>query len=121
MSQSIMTAAYHPAHSTPAPNMDVLMVFGFFSMFLALVFLLHQHRSRSAMLGLSACLFATSIYGFLQGAWPLGVTQLAWAGLTLYRWQQKQPQQEVRRTGAFLWLPLPLDTESRMSAVFETN
>jgi hypothetical protein len=30
----------------------------------------------------------SSIYGFLAGAWPFGVVDLIWAGVTLRRYQQ---------------------------------
>ena len=32
-----------------------------------------------------ACL-ASSVYGFLQGAWPFGVIELVWSGVALRRW-----------------------------------
>jgi hypothetical protein len=53
---------------------------------LTLLFFLHQRQSRKAVLGLAICLAAMSLYGFLQGAWPLGMIELVWSTATLVRW-----------------------------------
>jgi hypothetical protein len=31
-----------------------------------------------------------SVYGFLQGAWPLGVIEGIWAGAALQRWCRRE-------------------------------
>ena len=33
---------------------------------------------------------ASSIYGFLQGAWPFGVVEIAWTFVAVRRWQQRR-------------------------------
>jgi hypothetical protein len=66
-------------HAVPAPPLDHVMLFGFLSVFAAGVCYLHRHDSRAAMLTFAASLAATGVYGFLEGAWPLGILETAWA------------------------------------------
>ena len=33
-----------------------------------------------------AATVASSLYGWLQGAWPFGVVDLVWPGVALWRW-----------------------------------
>lgn len=61
------------------PQMDGLMVFGFLSAFVALVAWLHREESRELAVIFAASLAALAVYGFLCGAWPLGIVVAAWA------------------------------------------
>jgi len=103
--------------------MDVLMVFGFLSMFMALVFFIHHRQSRGAMMGLVVCLLATSAYGFLQGAWPVGIMQLVWAIAMLRGWYRRPAPRQIhsQRSGGLFWIPGPLAGETRMTEVFGVN
>jgi hypothetical protein len=114
MSQPLNAIVNHPSHGAAAPEMDVLMVFGFFSMFLALVFFIHHRQSRAAVMGLAVCLLATSAYGFLQGAWPIAM---------LRSWHRRRSPEPIQthRTGGLFWPPGPLAGETRMTDVFGVN
>jgi hypothetical protein len=39
------------------------------------------------ILGIAAGCVASSVYGFLAGAWPFGVVELIWAGVALRRYR----------------------------------
>jgi hypothetical protein len=70
--------------------MDALTVFG--AVAVAAMLLFYALESRSAwyvLLFAGACL-ASSVYGFLQGAWPFGVVELIWSGVALRRWWQRR-------------------------------
>jgi hypothetical protein len=96
--------------------MDQLMVFGFFAAFLTLVVGLYARQSRFGLAAFAACLTATAVYGFMQGAWPLAIVQAAWAAAVFGRsWRGKN----------FVRSSLPLRPriyvdESRMSRMFGT-
>ncbi len=66
--------------------MNLLTAFGLFSITIMLVFYALEHRSHwyTFCFGLS-CILA-SIYGFLQGAWPFGIVELAWTIVVLRKW-----------------------------------
>src|SRR5207302_3068375 len=68
------------------PQLDVVMLFGFLAAFITLVCWLRRRRSRSVYLALAACLAASAAYGFLQGAWPLGILEAAWSAAAVHRW-----------------------------------
>ena len=103
------------------PPLDGLLLLGFLSVFLTLVFYINQHHSRANMAALVLCLAATAVYGFLQGAWPLGIMQTAWCAMTIQRlfqppgkskgYRQPRPLSVERITN-------PMDSESRISQMF---
>ncbi len=67
--------------------MDGLSAFGLFSVTAMLVFYAFERRSRWCILGFAmGCAFA-SAYGFLQGAWPVGVVEAIWAAVAVERWR----------------------------------
>ena len=45
-----------------------------------------ERRSHWYVLGFAAGCVLGSIYGFLQGAWPFGLVEIAWALVALRRW-----------------------------------
>jgi hypothetical protein len=45
-----------------------------------------ERRGRGYILGFAAGCVASSIYGFLSGAWPFGVVELIWSGIAVRRW-----------------------------------
>lgn len=67
--------------------MDILSLFGFLAVAAMLVFYtLEDHSPRFILWFAAACLL-TSVYGFLQGAWPIGVLEAVWAYVALRRWR----------------------------------
>ena len=49
-----------------------------------------EDRSRWFILAFAAACMLSSIYGFLQGAWPFGLVEAIWAGVALRRWIVRQ-------------------------------
>ena len=45
-----------------------------------------ERRSPAFVLVFAGSCVASSLYGFLQGAWPFGVVEFVWAGVALRRW-----------------------------------
>jgi hypothetical protein len=87
----IATAAtLHRISAAPPPQIDVLMLSGFLISLLTLVVWMHPVCTRSRTLAFAACLLGLAIFGFLQGAWPLGVVAIVWSAATLQRWRQEK-------------------------------
>jgi hypothetical protein len=104
-----------------APQLDVLMLFGFLSAFLAIVFLIERHQTRSALFPLAACLAATAVYGFLQSAWPLGIIQMVWAAMTFRQALRRRNNRTVTlqlRAPFIAATPTVYRSESRISRLF---
>jgi hypothetical protein len=47
-----------------------------------------------------------SIYGFLQGAWPFGLVEAAWAGVAVYRWRARIQNVEGLEHDPEKWNPV---------------
>lgn len=73
-----------------APGLDGLTVFGVISVTAMLVFYALEDRAAGFVLAFAAACMAASLYGFLQGAWPFGVVELAWSGVALRRWWRRR-------------------------------
>jgi hypothetical protein len=66
--------------------MDGLTLFGVFSVTLTLLCYTLEKRSHWWILGFSIGCILSSIYGFLQGAWPFGIIEIFWAAASAWRW-----------------------------------
>lgn len=66
--------------------MSPLDAFGLFAVTATLVCYALEHRSPWYVLGFAGGCVLGSIYGFLQGAWPFGLVEIAWALVALRRW-----------------------------------
>ncbi|MGZ5913967.1 MAG: hypothetical protein ACXWJU_01375 [Hyphomicrobium sp.] len=66
--------------------MDALTLFGLFSVVSMLVCYALEDRSPNYVLGFAATCALSSLYGFLQGAWPFGVVEIFWVVVALRRW-----------------------------------
>lgn len=66
--------------------MNLLTVFGLFSVTAMLVCYALEKRSHWFVLGFSIACLLGSIYGFLQGAWPFGIVEAIWSLVALRRW-----------------------------------
>jgi len=113
------TASHQPGPGA-APPMDVLMVLGFLTALLTLLFWMHQRQFRSAVMGLAICLAAMAVFGFLAGAWPLGLIIFAWSASTFSRWRNERDtgggviEKPVFRAIA---IPGQWDIESRITRI----
>jgi len=66
--------------------MDWLTVFGLVAVgFTALCYAL-EGRGRIWTLGFAVGSLLSSVYGFLQGAWPFGVVEIVWTLVALRKW-----------------------------------
>ena len=58
--------------------MSLLTLFGVLAVTAMLVFYALEERSPVFVLLFACACAASSLYGFLQGAWPFGVVELVW-------------------------------------------
>src|SRR5207237_6525254 len=66
-----------------------LNAFGFLAVTATLVFYACEGRSPGFILAFGAGCLASAVYGFLQGAWPFGVIEIAWTVVAVQRWRQR--------------------------------
>ena len=66
--------------------MDLLSLFGLFSITIMLVFYALEERSHWYTFCFALSCILASIYGFLQGAWPFGLVEIAWTIVVLRKW-----------------------------------
>ena len=69
-----------------SPVFTPLSLFGLFAVASALVAYALEDRSPWLILAFAVACILSSIYGFLQGAWPFGVIEIAWTIVALRRW-----------------------------------
>jgi hypothetical protein len=72
--------------------MDALTLYGIVAVTAMLVCYALEGRAAIFVLAFAAACLASSLYGFLQGAWPFGVVEVIWAGVALRRWQQRRAE-----------------------------
>jgi hypothetical protein len=77
--------------------MDGLTLFGVLSLGAMLVFYTLEKRSHWNVLGFALCCALSSMYGFLQGAWPFGVVEAVWTAAALIRWWKARPRPAARK------------------------
>ena len=70
--------------------MDALSLFGFLAVFTMLLFYTFEDASHWCVLGFAICCALSSVYGFLQGAWPFGIVEVIWTLIALKRWQKRR-------------------------------
>jgi hypothetical protein len=63
-----------------------LSLFGLFSVTACLVCYALEKRNRWYIFLFAVTCALSSIYGFLQGAWPFGIVEIAWTAIALHRW-----------------------------------
>ena len=68
--------------------MDGLSVFGAVAVAAMLVFYALEHRSTVFILYFAGACVASSVYGFLQGAWPFGIVEAIWSIVAYRRWRR---------------------------------
>ena len=72
-------------------DMDRLTIFGLFAVSAMLITYACERRSHWFILAFAGSCVLGSAYGFLQGAWPFGLVEAAWAGVALNRWRKERP------------------------------
>ncbi|URW76150.1 hypothetical protein M9980_02655 [Sphingomonas donggukensis] len=70
--------------------MDGLSAFGLFAVGMMLVCYMLEARSHWWTLAFALGCLLGSAYGFLQGAWPFGLVELAWAGVAVAKWMRRR-------------------------------
>lgn len=48
-----------------------------------------EDRARVFVLIFAGACAASSVYGFVQGAWPFGVVEAVWTAVALRRWRRR--------------------------------
>ena len=79
--------------------MDRLTTFGLFAVTAMLIFYALEDRSRWFVLAFAGACALASVYGFLQGAWPFGLVEGAWALVALHRWHSRGRPRAVEDPG----------------------
>ena len=70
--------------------MDVLTLFGLFAVTAMLACYALEDRSHWYVLGFAGACALGSAYGFLQGAWPFGLVEIAWTIVAVRRWMKRR-------------------------------
>jgi hypothetical protein len=65
---------------------DLLTLYGAVAVTAMLIFYALESRSHMYVLAFAGACAASSLYGFLQGAWPFGVIEAIWCLVALRRW-----------------------------------
>jgi len=65
--------------------MDLLTLFGVFSVTLMVLFYALEKKSNIYILGFSIAYILAAIYGFLVGAWPFSIAEIIWSGVAFRR------------------------------------
>ena len=66
--------------------MNWLTAFGLFSITIMLIFYALENRSHWFIFCFALSCVLSSIYGFLQGAWPFGAVEIAWTVVAMRKW-----------------------------------
>jgi hypothetical protein len=66
--------------------MDPLTLFGLVAVTAGVVCYALEDRSPWFTLAFALSCALSSVYGFLQGAWPFGVVEIVWTLIALRRW-----------------------------------
>lgn len=70
--------------------MDRLTAFGLFAVIAMLVTYALEARSVWFTLAFAGACLLGSAYGFLQGAWPFGLVEAAWAVVAVVKWRARR-------------------------------
>lgn len=66
---------------------DPLTAYGVVAVASMLLFYALEDRRPAFVLAFAVACVASSLYGFLQGAWPFGVVEAIWSVVALRRWR----------------------------------
>jgi hypothetical protein len=68
---------------------SLLTLYGAAAVTLMLVAYALEQRAAGWVLFFALACVASSLYGWLAGAWPFGVVEAVWAGVAFRRWQRR--------------------------------
>jgi hypothetical protein len=102
--------------------MDALMLFGFLAAVFTLACYCSRSYSRSFDFGLGVGAAALAAYGFMQGAWPLGLMMGVASGVAFVRWRferrcaahRASPEQVAKHANV-------VATHYRLSRIFDAS
>lgn len=77
--------------------MTPLTFFGVTAVTGMLVFYALEERARLFVLLFATACAASSLYGFLQGAWPFGIVEGVWTGVAFRRWHARATPSATQR------------------------
>jgi hypothetical protein len=114
MSPQLPGVVHVMTHTTTAaePQLDSVMLLGFLTALLTLVFYIEQNRCRGAVLGVAICSAAMAVFAFIEGVWPLGIVQITGAIVAFRKWRS-----EGRKSSTMKYHN-PWKIESRMIRLF---
>jgi hypothetical protein len=121
LSAAAAAMASHHAAASSLAQLDSVMLFGFISAFATGVSYLYRRNSRAAMLTFAASLAATGVYGFIEGARPLGILEIAWAIDATRRGLRAKSLHPKRRPQRSLFVPDLESRQARYREIFGSN
>jgi len=81
-------------------TVDALTVYGALAVTAMLIFYALESHSAIFVLAFAVACAASSLYGFLQGAWPFGVVEGIWCAVAVRRWRQRRKLEAGRSAEA---------------------
>jgi hypothetical protein len=66
--------------------MTALNLFGLLAVSVMVVCYAMESRHSAFILAFAASCLLASVYGFLQGAWPIGLVEAVWSVIAMRRW-----------------------------------
>ena len=69
--------------------MDAITLYGLIAVSAMFVFYWLEERNAVFVMAFAVACFASSAYGFLSGAWPFGIVEIAWGAVALDRFRQR--------------------------------
>lgn len=45
-----------------------------------------EGKNKGFILGFAGACWFAAVYGFLQGAWPIGIAEVFWGGIAIKKW-----------------------------------
>ena len=69
---------------------DLLTACGVVAVVSMLVLYALEDRHPGFVLAFAAACLASSVYGFLQGAWPFGIVEAVWSVVAVRRWNGRR-------------------------------
>lgn len=77
-------------HAILTATVDVLTAYGALAVCAMLITYALESRSAAFVLAFAAACAASSLYGFLQGAWPFGFVEAVWSVVAFRRWWRRR-------------------------------